>query len=165
MHINKKKIFFYIGSKGSRIKKLILGIIILGVCISGFILIRASGECKLLRELALEKGVKKNCLVFILKLSGCSCIADYENLQQWKNLYYSQKNNKEVDFKAFAMQNKDATLQELYGFEFKFKDDACQFKGKSLTIFMNSGKVIFKKVGVLNIDDYYSLKNLLEKDK
>lgn len=100
-------------------------------------------------------------LTFILDLSGCNCISQFENIQAWKRLNHEFGKTGKVNVCACTLSRKNDTLGDIYGFGFDFNDAKCALSTRSVTILRDHGQTIFLKKGSLSISEYLIIKKLV----
>lgn len=100
-------------------------------------------------------------LTFILDLSGCNCVSQFENIQSWKRLNHEFRKNGKVQFCAFTLSRRNDTLGDIYGFDFNFIDAKCALSARSVTILRDHGQTIFLKNGPLRISEYLLIKRMI----
>lgn len=100
-------------------------------------------------------------LTFILDLSGCNCISQFENIQAWKRLNHKFRKAGKVMVCAFTLSRKNDTLGEFYGFDFDFSDAKCALSARSVTILRDHGQTVFFKKGPLSISEYLMIKKMI----
>ena len=100
-------------------------------------------------------------LTFILDLSGCNCVSQFENIQSWKRLNHEFSKTGLIQFCAFTVSRKNDSLGEIYGFDFNFVDTTCELSARSVTILCDHGQTVYVKKGSLSISEYLMIKKML----
>lgn len=100
-------------------------------------------------------------LTFILDLSGCNCVSQFENIQSWKRLNHEFSKTGIVQLCAFTLSRKNDSLGDIYGFDFDFIDATCELSARSVTILRDHGQTVFVKKGSLSISEYLMIKRML----